>query len=86
MRPRSPTLNAQTRAFRRTAKGQAVALQAKPSGLSAEQHKLLLLINGFTPVETLAQLAHLQSPPDVLIDALTAHGLITDEPALTAMH
>jgi hypothetical protein len=31
-------------------------------------------------------LTHLQSPPDVLIDALTAHGLITDEPALTAMH
>jgi hypothetical protein len=70
-------------AYRRTSKGQALAVHPKPPGLDEDQRRLLLMVNGFTPLDALAELAGFQRAPEDLIVGLEASGLVTDEACKT---
>lgn len=67
--------------YRRTTKGQAEALSGAQSGLTPEQRRLLLMVNGFTSIDTLADLAGFEAQLEPMTEALKASGLIEEASA-----
>lgn len=64
--------------YQRTAKGQAAVLQGEALELDAEHRRLLLLVNGFTPMATLVRVAHLRCEAEAVASTLKARGLIEE--------
>lgn len=74
----SPMLSRANVVYRRTTKGQAAAMPASRSNMDHEARQLLLVVNGFTSLDTLAQLCHFERPPDGTAEALETSGLIEE--------
>lgn len=66
--------------YRRTTKGQAMALLWSTSIKDADQRKLLLMVNGFTPLQDLAKVGGIHAHARDIADMLVVAGLI--EPVL----
>lgn len=64
--------------YRRTTKGQAAAMPASFATMDHEARQLLLVVNGFTSLDTLAQVCHFERPPDSTAEALETSGLIEE--------
>ncbi len=67
--------------FRRTTKGQAEALSSAQSDLTPEERRLLLMVNGFTSIAILADLAGFKTHIEPVAEALMASGLIEEASA-----
>lgn len=64
--------------FRRTMKGQAAAMPSLATQLDEDHHRLLLLVNGFTPLETLSQLCPFSERSEHVALSLKTSGLIEE--------
>jgi hypothetical protein len=69
---------APTRVFQRTPQGQAIAAAPFASQLGQIHQRVLLLVNGFTPMAALDELAHLSGQAMQIAEDLLARGLITE--------
>jgi sulfur transfer complex TusBCD TusB component (DsrH family) len=69
---------APARVFQRTPKGQAIAAAPFASQLGQIHQRVLLLVNGFTPIAALDELAHLSGQTIQIAEDLLARGLITE--------
>lgn len=67
-----------SRVFQRTPKGQALAAAPQGAGLDQLHQRILLMVNGFTPLETLDQLAHLSGQALGIAEDLLAQGLLAE--------
>lgn len=66
------------RVFQRTAKGQAIAAAPFASQLGHMHQRVLLMVNGFTPLAALDDLAHLSGQAVQIAEDLLAHGLVAE--------
>jgi hypothetical protein len=64
--------------YRRTTKGQAAVMPAGMPAMDKASRQLLLLVNGFTSLDTLAQVCHFERPPDGTAQVLQTSGLIEE--------
>lgn len=62
--------------YRRTAKGQAAAVQATMPWMNEDHRGLLLLVNGYTPLDALGKVAQFQGDVQAMAIALEDAGLI----------
>jgi hypothetical protein len=69
---------APARVFQRTPKGQAIAAAPFASQLGQMHQRVLLMVNGFTPMTALDELAHLSGQAIQIAEELLARGLITE--------
>jgi hypothetical protein len=69
---------APVRVFQRTPKGQAIAAAPFASQLGHIHQRVLLMVNGFTPMAALDELAHLSGQAIQIAEELLARGLITE--------
>jgi hypothetical protein len=69
--------------YRRTPKGHEAAVSSARYGLTKQQQRLLLLVNGFTPINYLVDMAQYGGEFDgeyqAVIESLSASGLIVEE-------
>jgi hypothetical protein len=69
--------------YRRTHKGHEAAVSGARFGLTQQQQRLLLLVNGFTPINYLVDMAQYGGEFDgeyqTIIDSLRDSGLIVEE-------
>jgi hypothetical protein len=66
------------RVFQRTAKGQAIAAAPFSSQLGHMHQRILLMVNGFTPLSALDDLAHLSGQAVQIAEDLLARGLVAE--------
>lgn len=66
------------RVFQRTPKGQAVAAAPQGSPLGHMHQRILLMVNGFTPLAALDELAHLSGQAVQIAEDLLARGLVAE--------
>lgn len=64
--------------YRRTPKGQAAAMPSVTPTMNDEHRRLLLLVNGFTPLDALARICKFQQGPQDMADTLQSSGLIEE--------
>lgn len=73
-----PDLPLPARVFQRTAKGQAMAAAPFASQLGQMHQRILLMVNGFTPLAALDDLAHLSGQAVQIAEDLLARGLVAE--------
>ncbi len=64
--------------YRRTPKGQAAAMPSVTPTMNDEHRRLLLLVNGFTPLDALVRVCKFQEGPEALAFTLQSSGLIEE--------
>lgn len=64
--------------YRRTTKGQAAAMPSTMPRMDDEHRRLLLLVNGFTSLDVLAQVGQFMEGPDRVALDLKSSGLIEE--------
>ncbi len=64
--------------YRRTLKGQAAAMPSATPTMNDEHRRLLLLVNGFTPLDALARICKFEQGPQDMADSLQSSGLIEE--------
>lgn len=64
--------------YHRTTKGQAAAMPSTMPRMNDEHRRLLLLVNGFTSLDVLAQVGRFMDGPDQVALALKSSGLIEE--------
>ncbi|MBC7701212.1 hypothetical protein [Aquabacterium sp.] len=64
--------------YRRTQKGQAAAMPSVAPTMNDEHRRLLLLVNGFTPLDALARVCKFQQGPEDMASSLQMSGLIEE--------
>ena len=86
MNPLNPLFNDTPRIFQRTPKGQAAAAAPFASELGRTHQRILLMVNGFTPMAALEELAALPGQAIQIAEELLARGLISECKARGARH
>lgn len=84
-----PIISRTTTVFRRTAKGQAAAMPSIAPPMDQDHRRLLLLVNGFTSLDTLSEICPFSQGPEHVALALQASGLIEEAEAahqIVSMH
>ena len=76
--PSAADAHLNTRVFQRTPKGQAVAAAPFASQLGHMHQRVLLMVNGFTPLATLDELADLSGQAAQIAQELLARGLVVE--------
>jgi hypothetical protein len=74
----SPDPSLPARVFQRTAKGQAIAAAPFAAQLGHMHQRVLLMVNGFTPLAALDELAHLSGQAVQIAEDLLARGLVAE--------